>query len=231
MSKQPISIVPVPGLPEIGPGDDLAELLLEALGDHQLLDRDIVVFTQKVVSKAEGRVVPAERKQHAIQEESRRILRRTVGGMVISETRHGFVCANAGVDSSNVDIDHVVLLPIDPDASARAIRARLRHLSGKDVGVVVSDTFGRAWRLGQTDVAIGLAGFEAFIDYRRTHDTQGRELFATRIAVADQLAGAAELVMGKADDICAAVIRGARVSFGRGAAVDLVRPSGDDLFR
>ena len=231
MTKQSVSVIPVAGLPEVDEGDDLAELLLAALGDGALLDRDIVVFTQKVVSKAEGRVVPAEEKAAAIEAESRKILRRTVGGMVISETRHGFVCANAGVDSSNVDLEHVVLLPVDPDASARRIRARLQHLAGVDVGVVVSDTFGRAWRLGQTDVAIGLAGFEAFVDYRSTHDTQGRELFATRIAVADQIAGAAELVMGKADNTCAAIVRGAEVRFGRGAAVDLVRAPVDDLFR
>ena len=231
MTKRPVSVIPVTGLPEISEGDDLAELLLEALGETTLFDRDIIVYTQKVVSKAEGRIVAAEEKTAAIAAESRRILRRSVGGMVISETRHGFVCANAGVDSSNVDLDHIVLLPVDPDASARRIRARLQHLAGVDVGVVVSDTFGRAWRLGQTDVAIGLAGFEAFIDYRNTHDTQGRELFATRIAVADQIAGAAELVMGKADDTCAAIVRGAEVRFGRGAAVDLIRPPADDLFR
>jgi len=218
-------------MPEIGAGDDLAALLLETLPNEGLADRDIVVITQKVVSKAEGRVVPAAQKAEAIQEESRRILRRAAGGMVISETRHGFVCANAGVDSSNVDVEHIVLLPLDPDASARSIRARLKHLCGKDVGVVISDTFGRAWRVGQTDVAIGIAGFEALVDYRGTVDTQGRELFATRIAAADQIAGAAELVMGKADNICAAVVRGARVRFGRGAAADLVRPPAEDLFR
>lgn len=231
MTKAPLSIVPVPGLPEIAAGADLAQLLLEALGDDGLEEHDIVVFTQKVVSKAEGRVVPKEQRSAAVLEESRRVLRRTGGGMVISETRHGFVCANAGVDSSNIDLDHVVLLPLDPDASARRIRARLQHLSGVDVGVVISDTFGRAWRLGQTDVAIGLAGFEAFIDYRNTRDTQGRQLVATRIAAADQIAGAAELVMGKADNICAALVRGADVRFGRGAASDLVRPPGEDLFR
>lgn len=231
MTKSAVSVIPIAGLPEIQKGDDLAELLLGAVGNEALRDDDIVVITQKVVSKAEGRVAPAERKSAVIQDESRRVLRRTPGGMVISETRHGFVCANAGVDSSNVDLDHVVLLPIDPDASARGIRARLKHLSGRDVGVVISDTFGRAWRLGQTDVAIGLAGFDAFIDYRNSRDTQGRELFATRIAVADQIAGAAELVMGKADNICAAIVRGVEVRSGRGAAVDLVRAPADDLFR
>lgn len=231
MTLGPITVIPVPGLPEVAAGDDLARLLIERLGEDGLIERDIVVVTQKVISKAEGRLVPAEQKEAAVEDESRRVLRRTAGGMVISETRHGFVCANAGIDASNVDIDHVVLLPVDPDASARAIRARLKHLSGKDVGVVISDTFGRAWRLGQTDIAIGLAGFDAFIDYRTTRDTHGRELVATRIAVADQIAGAAELVMGKAEHTCAAIVRGAKVTFGRGAAADLVRPPGEDLFR
>lgn len=225
-----LSVIPIAGIPEVSTGADLGELALEAI-DGELQNGDIIVFTQKVVSKAEGRVVPAGRKAQSIADESRRILRRTPGGMVISETRHGFVCANAGVDSSNVALDHVVLLPLDPDASARSIRARIKHLSGKDVGIVISDTFGRAWRLGQTDVAIGLAGFEAFVDHRGSRDTQGRELFATRIAVADEIAGAAELVMGKADNVCAAIVRGANVRPGRGAAVDLARPPGEDLFR
>ena len=147
------------------------------------------------------------------------------------ETHHGFVCANAGIDVSNVEGDRITLLPIDPDASARRIRSRIKHLCDRDVGVVISDTFGRAWRLGQTDVAIGVAGIEPFLDYRGTTDVQGRELTATRIAVADELAGAAELVMGKVDRVCAAIVRGARVNFGRGTASEIVRPVSEDLFR
>ena len=224
-----ISIVPVEGVPEVRPGDDLAALLAEALGDR-LAGDDVLVVTQKVVSKAEGRLVPAEdRREHAAAE-SAAILRR-VGEMVISETRHGFVCANAGVDASNVADGTVALLPLDPDASARRLRSRLQHLLGVDVAVIVSDTFGRPWRIGQTDVAIGVAGIEPFIDYRGTTDAQGRELSATSICVADELAGAAEMVMGKAENVCAAIVRGARVVRGRGAAVDIVRPPQDDLFR
>ena len=212
-------------------GDDVALLIATAAGDGTFQDGDVIVVTQKVVSKAEGRIVPAADKDAAIASESAEILRRTEGGMVISVTRHGFVCANAGIDASNIDGEHIALLPVDPDASARRIRARIKHLTGVDVAVVISDTFGRAWRLGQTDVAIGVAGIEPFLDYRGQFDAQGREMVATRIAVADELAGAAELVMGKVDKVCAAIVRGAPVRYGRGAAAELVRPPGEDLFR
>ena len=226
-----IRIIPIADVPEVVTGDDLALLVTTAAGDGAFQDGDVIVVTQKVVSKAEGRVVPATDRESSIESESVRVLRRTPGGMVISETRHGFVCANAGVDASNIDGEHIALLPVDPDASARRIRARIKHLTGVDVAVVISDTFGRAWRLGQTDVAIGVAGIEPFVDYRGSYDAQGREMTATRIAVADELAGAAELVMGKVDKICAAIVRGAKVKWGRGAAVEIVRPPGEDLFR
>ncbi len=224
-------MVGIAGMPEVRLGDDLAALLVDALGSSGLDDRDIIVITQKVVSKAEGRIRAAAEKEAAVRAESKRVLRRTRGGMFISETHHGFVCANAGVDESNVEEGAVVLLPMDADASARKIRARLRHLTGRDVAIIISDTFGRAWRLGQTDVAIGVAGMDAFIDYRGSLDEQGRELHATRIAAVDELAGAAELVMGKARGICAALIRGAPVTFGRGSASQLVRTPEEDLFR
>jgi coenzyme F420-0:L-glutamate ligase / coenzyme F420-1:gamma-L-glutamate ligase len=223
-----IEILPIVGIPEVTPGDDVAALMIAA--GPALADRDVVVVTQKVVSKAEGRLLPASEKEEAVQAESVRVLRR-LGDMLISETKHGFVCANAGVDSSNVVGDNICLLPIDPDASARSIRSRIQHLAGVDVGVIVSDTFGRAWRLGQTDVAIGVAGLDPFVDYRGETDIEGRPLVATRIAIADELAGAAEMAMGKADGICAAIVRGAPVRWGRGAAVDIVRPPGEDLFR
>lgn len=226
-----IRIIPIGGVPEVVTGDDVALLVTTAAGDGTFENGDIVVITQKVVSKAEGRVMPATDRDSAIASESTRIVRRTPGGMVIAETRHGFVCANAGVDASNVDGQHIVLLPVDPDASARRIRARIKHLTGVDVGLIISDTFGRAWRLGQTDVAIGVAGLESFVDYRGQFDSQGREMTATRIAVVDEIAGAAELVMGKIDKVCAAIVRGANVSWGRGAAVDIVRPPNEDLFR
>lgn len=224
-----IRIIPLEGVPEIRPGDDLAALLAAA-AEGRLESDDVLVVTQKVVSKAEGRLVPADdRRAHALAE-SVAVLRR-IGEMVISETRHGFICANAGVDASNVDHGVVALLPVDPDASARKLRARLQHLLGLDVAVIISDTFGRPWRIGQTDVAIGLAGIEPFVDYRGSTDAQGRQLTATSICVADELAAAAEMVMGKAENVCAAIVRGARVARGRGNAVDIVRPPQDDLFR
>ncbi len=226
-----IRIIPITGVPEVVTGDDVALLVTTAAGDGTFANGDIIVVTHKVVSKAEGRVLPDTDRDSAIASESARIIRRTPGGMVIAETRHGFVCANAGVDASNVDGDHIALLPVDPDASARRIRSRIKHLTGVDVGVIISDTFGRAWRLGQTDVAIGVAGIHPFVDYRGQFDNQGREMTATRIAVVDEIAGAAELVMGKVDKVCAAIVRGANVKWGRGAAVDIVRPPNDDLFR
>ena len=225
-----LRVVPIEDVPEVVAGDDVALLIVDAVGPEGLEDGDVVVVTQKVISKAEGRLLPESQRDAALLQESSRVLRRTEG-MAIVETRHGFVCANAGIDVSNVEGDRITLLPIDPDASARRIRSRIKHLCDRDVGVVISDTFGRAWRLGQTDVAIGVAGIEPFLDYRGTTDVQGRQLTATRIAVADELAGAAELVMGKADRVCAAIVRGARVNFGRGSATEIVRPVSEDLFR
>ena len=226
-----ITIDPIPGIPEITEADDVGELIVDARGLNEFLDGDVVVVTQKVVSKAEGRLVPEADRDRAIADESTRVLRRTRSGMRISETRHGLVCANAGLDASNVQRGYVALLPVDPDASARRIRSRIEHRTGRVIGVIISDTFGRAWRLGQTDVAIGIAGIEPFSDHRGALDTQGRELMATRIAIADELAGAAEMVMGKTEQICAAIVRGAPVKPGRGAATQIVRPPGEDLFR
>jgi coenzyme F420-0:L-glutamate ligase / coenzyme F420-1:gamma-L-glutamate ligase len=239
-----ISIRPVEGLPEIGEGDDLAELIAERA---DLEDGDVLVVAQKVVSKAEGRVVlladvePSERARDlAGQEDARRhevILResarivRSRPPLVISETRHGFVCASAGVDSSNApDRETVVLLPLDPDASAARLRERLRELTGAEVGVIVSDSFGRAWRQGTTDVAIGAAGIRPLLDLKGTRDRVGYELHATVIAIADELAGAAELVLGKTDGVPAAVIRGVDAR-GEGTASELVMPADRDLFR
>jgi coenzyme F420-0:L-glutamate ligase/coenzyme F420-1:gamma-L-glutamate ligase len=239
-----ISIRPVEGLPEIGEGDDLAELIAERA---ELEDGDVLVVAQKAVSKAEGRVVrladvePSERaRELAGQEDARRhevILResarivRSRPPLVISETRHGFVCASAGVDSSNAPVrETVVLLPLDPDTSAARLRERLRELAGAEVGVIVSDSFGRAWRQGTTDVAIGAAGVRPLLDLKGTRDRVGYELHATVIAVADELAGAAELVLGKTDGVPAAVIRGVDAR-GEGTASELVMPAERDLFR
>ena len=227
-----ISLVPVTGLPEIAPGDDLAGMIAEAA---DLADGDVVVVTQKIVSKAEDRVVDidlAVGHKPLVEAESVRVLRRR-GDLVISETVHGFVCANAGVDLSNVAEGRAALLPVDSDRSARRIRDALRHRLGVDVAVIVSDTFGRPWRAGVTDVAIGCAGLRPVVDLRGTTDALGRELQVTEVAVVDELAAAAELVMGKASGVPVAVIRGVDPSwFGDGSVVaDVVRSPEDDLFR
>ena len=236
--------MPLEGMPEVEEGADLGALVA---GAATLEDGDVVVVAQKVVSKAEGRVVrladldPSEaarslaagedpRRFEAILLESARIVR-SRPPLVIAETRHGFVCASAGVDASNAsEPGTLVLLPLDPDASAERLRARLCELTGRTVGVVVSDSFGRAWRQGTTDVAIGAAGIVALLDLRGRRDRVGYELHATMIAVADEIAGAAELVMGKVDGIPAAVVRGLEVA-GDGRARDLVIPEERDLFR
>lgn len=227
-----ITILPVAHIPEVKQGDDIAALIAKVA---QLHDGDVVVVTQKIVSKAEGRIVAVspdddEGRHRIVESEAKAILRKR-NGLIITETEHGFICANAGVDNSNVAMGSVTLLPKDPDLSARRIRARLRQLVGVDVAVIVSDTFGRAWRIGQTNVAIGVAGMLPVIDYRGTTDQFGQVLKVTLIAIADELASAAELVMGKADGIPAAIVRGAKFTRGSGTAADLVRPPQDDLFR
>jgi coenzyme F420-0:L-glutamate ligase/coenzyme F420-1:gamma-L-glutamate ligase len=224
-----IRVIPIPGIPEVTPGDNLAELIVQAAGER-IENEDVLVVAHKVVSKAEGRLADAADRRTAAVEESVRVLRRS-GEMIISETRHGFVCANAGVDASNVPGAQVALLPLDPDLSARRLRARIRNLADVDVAVIISDTFGRTWRLGQTNIAIGVAGLQPFVDYRGDVDAHGHKLTATRICIADEIAGAAEMVMGKRDQICAALVRGVTVRRGAGAAVEIVRPVTDDLFR
>ena len=227
-------MIPVEGLPEVRPGDSIAALLDAAA---EMADGDVVVVTQKVVSKAEGRMVavgPTGPSSYAavVARESVRVLRRR-GDLVITETAAGFVCANAGVDRSNVPDGFVTLLPLDADRSARRIRDGLRAAAGVDVGVIVSDTFGRTWRNGVVDVAIGCAGIAAVVDLRGTSDSLGRPLEATELAVADELASAAELVMGKATGVAAAIIRGVDRSWFRASSVraEMVWPAGEDLFR
>lgn len=229
-----LEIIPVEGLPEVRPGDRLAPLLAACV---DLVDGDVVVVTQKVVSKAEGRVVAVDPDDPAayaatIEAECVRVLRRR-GDLVIAETAAGFVCANAGVDRSNVPDGYVTLLPLDADRSARRIRDGLRASAGVEVGVIVSDTFGRPWRRGVTDVAIGCAGIAAVVDLRGTADALGRTLEVTEVAVADELAGAAELVMGKSAGVAAAVVRGVDRAWFRDASVraEIVRPPAEDLFR
>lgn len=234
-----LEVFGIPGMPEVSPGDDLAAAIVaatEASGEH-LQAGDVVVVTQKVVSKAEGQLVaidPGDPDAHRplVERESVRVLRRR-GALVISETRHGFVCANAGIDLSNVERGVACLLPEDSDRSARRIRDALVHRFACSVAVVVSDTFGRPWRRGVTDVAIGSAGLRPVVDLRGTTDALGRELQVTEVAVADEIASAAELVMGKADGVPVAVVRGVPAGwFGDGSiAADMLRSPADDLFR
>lgn len=242
-----IELRPVTGLPEVVPGDDLARLI--ATAGVQLQDGDIVVVAQKAVSKAEGRLVdmntvtpgPAAlelaakldsdpRQVQVVLDESVRLVR--TDRVIISETRHGFVCANAGIDHSNVPGGSVLcLLPLDCDASAERLRSRLRELLGVEVAVIVSDTFGRAWRMGIANVALGVAGMPALIDYRGREDDFGREMTATVVAIADEVASAAELAMGKVDRVPVVVVRGYRPPGERGSGRELVRPAEQDLFR
>ena len=227
-----IEVLAVVGLPEVRPGDDLAALIA---GAADLVEGDVVVVTQKVVSKAEDRLVdidPEVGHRPLVERESVRILRRR-GDLVIAETEHGFVCANAGVDLSNVEAGQAALLPVDSDRSARRIRDALRHRFSVNVAVVVSDTFGRPWRRGVTDVAIGCAGLRPVVDLRGTTDALGRELQVTEVAVVDEIAAAAELVMGKAAGVPVAVVRGIDPAwFGDGSVVDdVVRSPDEDLFR
>lgn len=242
-----IELIGVEGLPEVGPQDDLGLLISERA---KFVAGDIVVVAQKIVSKSEGRLIkladvtagddavriaerliakPDPRMVQIVLDESVRVLRseRTL----ITETRHGFVSANAGVDHSNVGgQDLVALLPVDPDASARRLRSRLRELTGVEVGVIVSDTFGRPWRLGIVNVALGVAGIPALNDLRGTVDDAGQPLTATVLAVADEIAASAGLVMGKTARTPAVIVRGLQLQ-GSGSGRDLIRPPTEDLFR
>jgi coenzyme F420-0:L-glutamate ligase/coenzyme F420-1:gamma-L-glutamate ligase len=228
-----LEIIPVTGLPEIVEGDDIARLVV----DHaEVRDGDVVVVAQKIVSKAEGMLVAVdpnhrdEARARLVEDESVRIVAER-GDLRIVETKHGFVCAHAGVDASNVPPDTLALLPRDPDASARRIREGISASSGASVGVIVSDTFGRPWRMGQTNVALGVAGIAALRDHRGEKDAYGTPLQATVIAIADELAGAAELVMGKSEAIPVAIVRGLEGAAGEGSGRDLIRPPEEDLFR
>jgi coenzyme F420-0:L-glutamate ligase/coenzyme F420-1:gamma-L-glutamate ligase len=240
-----LRVIPIRGIPELEERDDLGALVVAAAPD--LEDDDVLVVAQKAVSKVEGRVVDLTgveaserayelagdtdpRRLEVILRETHEVVR-SRPPLVIAETRHGFVCASAGVDASNAKgPDTLVLLPLDPDASAERLRETLHDLTGKDVGVIVSDSFGRAWRRGTTDVALGVAGVVAIVDLDGSRDAAGYELHATQIAVADEIAGAAQLVMGKLDGIPAAIVRGMRLR-GDGRGSDLVMPRERDLFR
>jgi coenzyme F420-0:L-glutamate ligase / coenzyme F420-1:gamma-L-glutamate ligase len=223
------------GIGEVKPGDDVATVLMASVEEVVPREGDVLVVTHKIVSKAEGAVREIvgdeeEFKKALVEEVARSIIRRR-GDLIIAETKHGFVCANAGIDRSNAAVGTMILLPDDPDRSAHRIRAKLRQGLGIDFPVIISDTFGRPWRQGLTDVAIGVSGLTPILDLVGTKDWSGRDLDVTQIAVADELAAAADLVMGKASGIPAALVRGYEGPRGEGRASDLVRPVDGDLFR
>ena len=244
-------VIGIAGLAEVHPGDDVARLVMDAARAQgtPIASHDVLVIGQKVISKAEGRILrlsevepsPATQRIAAnlgrdprllevILRESRRVVRMDKG-VIITETHHGWICANAGVDQSNVDADTVALLPEDSDRSARAFRERVQALAGAEVAVIIADTFGRPWREGLTNVAIGVAGMAALRDYIGEPDSAGRPLQATILAVADELASAAEIVMGKLDRIPAAIVRGLRIEMSDAGSKPLLRDPARDLFR
>jgi coenzyme F420-0:L-glutamate ligase/coenzyme F420-1:gamma-L-glutamate ligase len=247
-----LRIMPVRGIGEVRPGEELAAIILTALAkyDQPLVDHDIVVVTQKIVSKAEGRIVDPDtfepshlaemaaaqghkdaRYYEVVLRESRRIVKMD-HGVLITETHHGLICANAGVDESNVAGGRTVtLLPIDPDASARALQSALRERAGVDVAVIISDSFGRPWREGQVNIAIGVAGIAPLTDYAGQQDRYGYTMQASILAVADELASAAELVMGKIDAVPVAIVRGYAYTPTEASARALIRAPEKDLFR
>jgi coenzyme F420-0:L-glutamate ligase/coenzyme F420-1:gamma-L-glutamate ligase len=246
-----ISIIGVEGIPTVKSGDKIGRLIVEASNKQGvgILDEDILVVTQKIVSKAEGRVIALDvlkaskfaveiskssdkdpRHTEAILRESRGIVKMR-DNVLIMETKHGFICANAGVDRSNVSDGFIILLPEDPDESASSIMDEVKKLTGKNVAVIITDTWGRPWRLGQVDFAIGVAGMSAFKDYRGLVDPSGYELGVTNIAIADELASAAELAKGKMCGIPVVIIRGYDFPRGDGSGKDLIRPMHEDLFR
>jgi len=246
-----IEVIPLQGIPEVAKGDDLASLILDAAGKSSLnlVDGDVVVVKHKIVSKAEGRVVrlgsvaPGRRARalakkqgkdprlvELVLAESVRVVR-AGHGVIITETRQGFVCANSGIDQSNVGKGSVALLPVDPDRSAHKLRRELERRTGKVLAVVVTDTFGRPWRLGQTDVAIGCSGVLPLMEYAGRRDKFGYELRVTEPSVVDEIAGAAELAIGKLNGIPVAVVRGVEYVRGEGAVKDMLMPPDRDLFR
>lgn len=247
-----IQIFGLKKMPLVKRGDTIADQIVKAAKEEgiQMQNHDVVVVAQKIVSKAEGNVVDLKsitpsplaetiskvsgkdpRHVEAVLKETGNIVRMREAHLIV-ETHHGFVCANAGVDKSNVENeDTVTLLPVDPDRSAREIRNRLMELTGFDVGVIISDTFGRAWRIGQVNVAIGVDGLQPIADYRGSKDMFGYVLNVTQVAIADELASAAELVMKKSDGVPVAIVRGVNYPKGSGSAKDLIRPREEDLFR
>ena len=233
MSKRNIEIIPVYGLPEFKKNDDLIEILTTTLKNNSetLLNGDVVIVTQKIISKIEDRAVDLKVTDinEVLKEESTQILRKR-GETVIARTRHGFICANAGIDKSNIDKGYALLLPIDPNKTANTIRRKIKAEFDLDIAVIISDTFGRAWRKGQTNVAIGSSGIEPLTSYIGTTDSYGNDLMATEIAIIDELAGASELVMNKVDEVPVAIIRGYKYRFSDKSTDEIIRSDDEDFF-
>ena len=233
MSKRNIEIIPVYGLPEFKKNDDLIEILTTTLKNNSetLLNGDVVIVTQKIISKIEDRAVNLNVTDFnkVLEEESTQILRKR-GETVIARTRHGFICANAGIDKSNIDKGYALLLPVDPNKTANTIRRKFKAEFDLEIAVIISDTFGRAWRKGQTNVAIGSSGIEPLTSYIGTTDSYGNDLMATEIAIVDELAGASELVMNKVDEVPVAIIRGYKYKFSDKSTNEIIRSDDEDFF-
>ena len=228
-----VSILPVMNLPEFDTGHEIVEELIKSLEENKisLEDTDVIVITQKIISKVEGRKIDINKEdiEEVIKSESLQIIRKR-GETVIAKTKHGFICANAGIDKSNIEEGSALLLPEDPDKTSRDIRKKIEHKTGKKISVIICDTFGRAWRKGQTNVAIGSSGIEPLESYIGEKDTFNNELFATEIAIVDELAGAAELVMKKSDNIPIVVIKGVKYNISDLGVDELIRDAQEDFF-
>ena len=228
-----VSIFPVVNLPEFDTGNEIVDELIESLKENKisLEDSDVIVITQKIVSKVEGRKIDINKEdiEEVIKSESLQIIRKR-GETVIAKTKHGFICANAGIDKSNIEEGSALLLPEDPDKTSRDIRKKIEHKTGKKISVIICDTFGRAWRKGQTNVAIGSSGIEPLESYIGEKDTFNNELFATEIAIVDELAGAAELVMKKSDNIPIVIIKGVKYNISDLGVDELIRDAQEDFF-
>ena len=228
-----VSIIPIMNLPEFDTGHEIVEELIESLNENKisLEDSDVIVITQKIISKVEGRKIDINKEdiEEVIKSESLQIIRKR-GETVIAKSKHGFICANAGIDKSNIEEGSALLLPEDPDKTSRDIRKKIEHKTGKKISVIICDTFGRAWRKGQTNVAIGSSGIEPLESYIGEKDTFDNELFATEIAIVDELAGAAELVMKKSDNIPIVIIKGVKYNISDLGVDELIRDAQEDFF-
>ena len=228
-----VSIFPVMHLPEFDKGHEIVKELIEVLEENKisLEDSDVIVITQKIISKVEGRKIDINKEdiEEVIKNESLQIIRKR-GETIIAKTKHGFICANAGIDKSNIEEGFALLLPEDPDKTCRDIRKKIEHETGKKISVIICDTFGRAWRKGQTNVAIGSSGIEPLESYIGEKDTFDNELFATEIAIVDELAGSAELVMKKSDNIPIVIIKGVKYNISDLGVDELIRNPEEDFF-